>query len=125
DSGGFYYSRLPEPKPGEKYQAVPRDPKVYYHRLGTPQGEDALVYERPDQPSWLFNVRATDDGRYLVIRLNDGTSSRKARFVYKDLRTPDAKPTVLIEPADAIYYFLANDGPTFYFQTDLDAPRGR
>jgi prolyl oligopeptidase len=125
DSQGFYYSRYPEPKPGEKYQAIPRHHKVYYHKLDRPQGDDVLVYERPDQPSWLLNAGATSDGRYLVMRLNDGTSSRKARFVYKDLRKPDAKPMALIDPADAIYHFLDNDGPLFYFQTDLDAPRGR
>jgi prolyl oligopeptidase len=125
DSRGFYYSRYPEPKPGEKYQVAPRHHKVYYHRVGRPQSEDILIYERPDQPRWLLNARATSDGSYLVIRLNDGTSSRKARFVFKQLREPDARPVDLIDRADAIYYFLDNDGPVFYFQTDLDAPRGR
>jgi prolyl oligopeptidase len=125
DSKGFYYSRYPEPKPGEKYQAIPRHQKVYYHRLGTPQRDDVLVYERPDQPSWLLNARATSDGRYLVIRLGEGGRSRNARFVYRDLREPGGKLVDLIAPADAIYRFIDNDGPVFYFQTDLDAPRGR
>jgi prolyl oligopeptidase len=125
DSRGFYYSRHPEPKPGEKHQAVPRHQKAYYHRVGTPQSDDALVYERPDQPSWIVAPRATGDGRYLVIRLGEGGISRNSRFVYRDLNEPGGRFVDLSGPADAISYFIDNDGPVFYFQTDLDAPRGR
>jgi prolyl oligopeptidase len=125
DSAGFYYSGYPEPKPGEKYQAVPRHQKVYYHRLGTPQADDVPVYERPDQPSWLVSARVTDDGRYLLVRLAEGGRSRNTRYAYKDLRQPGGPFADLIDPADAIYRFIDNDGPVFYFQTDLDAPRGR
>jgi prolyl oligopeptidase len=125
DGTGFYYSRYPEPKPGEKHQAVPRHQKVYFHRLGTPQGDDVLVYERPDQPTWLLNARVTGDGRYLVVRLAEGGRSGNARYVYRDLCEPGSKFADLIGPADAIYRFIDSDGPAFYFQTDLDAPRGR
>lgn len=125
DSKGFFYSRYPEPKPGEKYQTVPSNQKVYYHRLGTPQNDDRLIYERPDQPSWILNAIATSDGRYLLIRLGEGGRSRNARFVYQDLREPGGKFADLIVPADAIYRFVGNDDAVFYFQTDLDAPRGR
>ncbi|HZY85326.1 MAG TPA: prolyl oligopeptidase family serine peptidase [Gemmataceae bacterium] len=125
DSKGLFYSRYPGPKAGEKYQAVPRHQKAYYHRLGTPQADDVLVYERPDRPDWLLNVRVTGDGRYLVIRLAEGGISRNARFVYRDLREPGGKFVGLIDRAEAIWYFIDNEGPVFYFQTDLDAPRGR
>src|SRR5262249_48310072 len=64
DSKGFFYSRYLEPKPGEKYQAIPCHQKVYSHRLGTSQSEDLLVYERPDQPNWRLNAWATSDGHY-------------------------------------------------------------
>jgi prolyl oligopeptidase len=125
DSEGLYYSRYPEPKPGEKFQAVPRHQKAYYHRLGTPQADDVLVYERPDRPSWLLNVRVTGDGRYLLIRLGEGGISRHSRFVYRDLREPGGTFAELIDRGDGIYNFIDNDGPVFYFQTDFDAPRGR
>jgi prolyl oligopeptidase len=125
DSKGFFYSSYPEPKPGEKYQAIPRHQKVYYHRVGTSQSDDVLVYERPDQPNWLVNARATGDGRYLVIRLSEGGSSRNAGYVYRNLREPGGKFVDLIDPPDAIHRFIDNEGPVFYFQTDLDAPRGR
>jgi prolyl oligopeptidase len=125
DSRGLYYSAYPEPKPGEKYQAIPRGQKVYYHQLSTPQSCDVLVYERPDQPNWLVGAKVTDDGRYLVIRLSQGGSSRNTGFVFRDLREPGGKFVNLIDPPDAIYRFIDNEGPIFYFQTDLDAPRGR
>jgi prolyl oligopeptidase len=122
---GLYYSRYPEPKPGEKYQAVPLGPKVYYHRLGTPQGDDVLVYQRPDRPNLVLNAHVTEDSRYLLVRLAEGGRGRNAGYVYRDLREPGAKFTALIDPPDAIYRFIDNDGPVFYFQTDQGAPRGR
>jgi prolyl oligopeptidase len=125
DSRGVYYSAYAEPAPREKYRAIPAHQRVYYHRLGTSQGEDALVYERPDQPQWLVGARATRDGRYLVIRLAEGGRSRNTGFVYRDLGEPDGTFVDLISPPDAIHRFIDNDGPVFYFQTDLDAPRGR
>jgi prolyl oligopeptidase len=125
DSRGFFYSSYPVPKPGEKYQAVPRRQKVYYHRLDTSQGDDVLIYERPDHPNWLVGARATGDGRYLIIRLSEGGISRNTGFVYRNLREPGGKFVDLITPPDAIYRFIANDGPVFYFQTDQGAPRGR
>jgi prolyl oligopeptidase len=84
-----------------------------------------LVFERADQPSWILNTRVTGDGHYLVIRLSAGGRSANAGYVYKDLREPCGKFVELIDPAEGIYRFIDNDGPVFYFQTDLDAPRGR
>src|SRR5205814_1017560 len=81
----YFYSRYPEPQPGQKFQGLPLSQKLYYHRLGTPQGEDVLVYHRPEQPTWTIGGSVTDDGRYLIITIGDGTTSRKSRTVYKDL----------------------------------------
>jgi prolyl oligopeptidase len=125
DDQGFFYSRFPEPKPGEKYQGLPLHQKLYYHRLGTPQSEDVLVYERPDHPTWEIVGEVTDDGRYLVITVGDGTTSQKARIVYRDLGRRYAMPVTLIDDFDAVNDFITNDGPIFYFHTDRDAPRGR
>jgi prolyl oligopeptidase len=125
DSRGFFYSRYPEPKARERFQALPLNQKVYYHRIGTPQADDVLVYQRPDQPTWSLNAKVSEDGRYLVINVSDGTTSRKARIVWKDLAEPYGMPVELIDKADAVYAFIANDGPVFYFRTDLDAPRSR
>jgi prolyl oligopeptidase len=125
DDQGFFYSRFPEPKPGEKYQGLPLNMKMYYHRLGTPQAEDVLVYHRPEQPTWTVGGHVTDDGRYLIISVGDGTTSRKNRLVYKDLQEPFGLPIDLIDNFDSVNGFITNDGPIFYCHTDLDAPKGR
>jgi prolyl oligopeptidase len=125
DGKGFFYSRFPEPKTGEKYQGLPLNMKLYYHRVGTPQSEDVLVYQRPDQPTWTLGGDVSDDGRYLIISVSDGTTSRKNRVVYKDLNEPYGLPIELIDNHGSVNQFITNDGPMFYFKTDKDAARGR
>jgi prolyl oligopeptidase len=125
DNKGFFYSRYPEPNAGEKFQGLSLNQKLYYHKLGTPQSEDLLIYERPDQPKWSINGLVTDDGRYLIVMVSDGTTSRRYRVFYKDLEKAAAKLTPLIDNFDSRNFFIGNDGPLFYFRTDKDAPRGR
>jgi prolyl oligopeptidase len=125
DDKGFFYSRFPEPRRGEKFQGLGLNMKLYYHRLGTPQSEDTLVYQRPDQPTWGVNGEITPDGRYLVISVTDGTTSRKSRILYRDLNEPYGLAVDLIDNFDSVNYFITSDGPIFYFQTDRDAPRSR
>jgi prolyl oligopeptidase len=124
DGKGFFYSRYAEPKPGAELKNVNVDQKIYYHRLGAAQAEDALVYERKDQPEWLLNGTVTEDGRYLVISVARGDTVNNALF-YKDLATPGAAVVELLAKFDAQYAFVGNDGPLFWVQADLDAPRGR
>src|SRR5262249_50010692 len=83
---GFFYSRFPEPKAGTQFQGLSLNQKLYYHKLGTPQSDDVLVYERPDQPKWTIGGHVTDDGHYLIVSIGDGTTSRKTRTYYKDLK---------------------------------------
>jgi prolyl oligopeptidase len=124
DGKGFFYSRYDEPKSADALKGVNYFHKLYYHRIGTPQAEDALIYERPDQKEWGFSGAVTDDGRYLTIHVWQGTDTRN-RFFYKDLQQTDAKVVELLNDFDADYSFIDNVGTTFYFRTDLDAPRGR
>jgi prolyl oligopeptidase len=123
DSKGFYYSRYDEPK-GAAMRDTNYFQKLYYHRLGTAQSEDKLIYERPDNKEMLFGGEVTDDGHYLVIHVSEGTAP-KNRVYYKDLTQPDSPVVKLLDDFDAQYLFIDNDGPIFWFQTDLDAPRGR
>ncbi len=125
DGKGFFYSRFPEPAPGAAYQGLNLNMKLYYHRLGTPQSEDVLVYHRPDQPKWGINATVTEDGRYLVIFVNDGTTSRKVRVVYKDLLEPYGLPIELIDNHEHKYALIGNDGPVFYFLTDYQAKKNQ
>ena len=123
DGKGFFYSRYDEPK-GDTLKATNYFQKVYYHKLGTPQSEDVLVYERPDQKDWLFGSTVTEDGNYLIITAYQGTDV-KSRVFFKDLKAKDAPVVKLLDEFDAAYGFVGNEGTRFWFQTDLQAPRGR
>jgi prolyl oligopeptidase len=123
DGKGFFYSRYDEPK-GTALRDANYFQKLYYHALGTSQAEDKLIYERPDNKELGFGGGVTDDGHYLVISVWQGTSP-KNRLYYKDLTKPGAEVVRLLDDFDAQYQFVDNDGPVFWIQTDLDAPRGR
>lgn len=121
---GFYYSRFDEPADGEEYLALNTNQKVYFHRLGTPQAEDRLVYARPDQPTWGFDAVVSEDGGYLILHVWEGTDPRN-RVYYQDLSVDGASPVPLVDHFDNEFTFIGNDGPLFYFKTDLDAANGR
>jgi prolyl oligopeptidase len=124
DGAGFFYNRYAAPSAGSELKNVNLNQKLCYHELGTAQSEDRVVYERPDEPEWLFSSAVTEDGRYLVIRVEQGKTVNTAIF-YKDLATPDAPVVGLLPKFDARYSFVGNDGPVFWVKTNLDAPRGR
>ncbi len=124
DAKGFFYGRYDEPTQGAEFQSLNYNQRLFYHRVGTAQSEDVLVYQRSDQPSWGFDTDVTEDGRYLIITVWKGTDSRY-RVLYKDLTEPYGMPIELIDNFDNEYTFVGNDGAVFYFKTDLDAERGR
>ncbi len=124
DGSGFFYSRYEAPKESEKLTRVNEFQKLYFHRVGTEQSQDPLVYERKDKPKWGIGGSVTEDGRYLVITLSEGTDP-KNRVFYKDLADPAATVVELLTDFDASYDLAGNDGPVFWFRTDLKAPRGR
>jgi len=124
DGKGFFYGRFDAPPEGEEFQALNTGQKVYYHRAGTPQSEDILVYERPDQPEWGFGTSTSEDGRYLILSVWKGTDPRN-RLLVKDLREPYAMPVELVGSFEHGFSFLGNDGPIFYLKTDHGAPNER
>ena len=123
DGQGFFYSRYDEPQANNELEDVNYFQKLYYHRLGTPQSADELIYHRPDQKEWGFNGRVTEDGRYLIISVWRGTDPKNLLF-YKDLHASQ-EVKELIGEFEADYSFIDNDGSLFWFRTDLHAPRGR
>jgi len=130
DGSGFYYCRYPEPKKGDELEVVNYDQQLRFHKLGDAQEKDLLVYARPDQKEWFFDPSISDDGRFLILNVGQGTD-RRNRVYYVDLAAQGpsaaAAPTFtpLLDDFDAGYHFLGNAGDLFYFRTDLDAPRGR
>lgn len=124
DGSGFFYSRYDKPSEATKMTAANYYQKLYFHRLGTPQNTDRLVYHRDDQKDWGFEGEVTDDGKYLIISISQGTDQRN-RVFYLDLTQTDAPVVELLNNFDAQYEFIDNDGPVFWFRTDLDASHGR
>ncbi|MGB5899906.1 MAG: prolyl oligopeptidase family serine peptidase, partial [Geitlerinemataceae cyanobacterium] len=124
DNRGFFYSRYDEPNESTQYEDINYFQKLYYHRLGTEQSEDLLIYDRPDEKEWGFRGFVTEDGNYLIISVWKGTEPKNLLF-YKDLTTSDSPVLELISEFEAEYSFIDNEGSVFWFRTDLDAPRGR
>lgn len=124
DNQGFFYSRYDEPNESTKFEDVNYYQKLYYHRLGTTQTEDTLIYHRPDQKEWGFSGGVTEDGKYLIISVWLGTDSKNLLF-YQNLEQPDSEVIELISDFEASYGVIDNDGDTFWIQTDFDAPRGK
>src|SRR5947209_565943 len=123
DAKGFFYSRYEEPTSGNKLAAVNEYQKIYYHRLGTRQSDDVLVYSSNDekQKRWTYRGFVTDDGRYLILNLSPGASSEN-RVYYKDLQANNAPLVKLLDESGIAYRFIDNDGPVFWFSTDKDTP---
>ena len=122
DGAGFYYSRYPAPAAdADPLLDVSKHHKLYYHRIGSSQDQDQLVWERPDQPDWGVAAEVSEDGRYLVLSIWLGTD-RRNRLYYVDLEHPG---TVVpwLDAFDAAWAFIGNDGPVFYLVTDRNAPR--
>ena len=130
DNKGFFYERYAEPTSGNALTNVNRDQKVYYHRTGKPQTSDELIYERKDQPDWLFDAQVSDDGTFAIITVSQGTDERN-RLYYIFLGDNPKKPQIdnpvvrMIDRLDATYDFIGNTGDNFLVRTDLTAPKGR
>jgi prolyl oligopeptidase len=122
DGSGFFYDRFPEPNsvPPEDRNNYNR---VYWHKLGTPQSQDPLIYERPDDKELSFASLITDDGEFLILYVYRGTDV-KNRIYYRPVNS-SAPFVKLLDKADARYDFIGNNDSLFYFNTDLDAPRGK
>ena len=129
DSKGFFYSRYPEPPAGQALAAELSGQALYYHRVGTPQDDDVLVYARPDLPKWFIGAWVTEDGRYLVVRMARGAGPVN-RLYYADLgnaRRPNVRAAVkpLVEEDGKEYWPLGNDGPLLYVRSDDGASNRR
>jgi prolyl oligopeptidase len=122
DGSGFYYSRFPEPPAGQTFQATSRNQKVYFHKLGTAQAADRLVYATPAFPDYGHGAEISEDGRWLVITTSVGTDDRY-EVTLIDLTKKNAKPRTLIKGFTNNYSYVGNQGSNFYFVTNDGAPR--
>src|SRR5712671_3986789 len=122
DGKGFFYCRYDAPNAGDEFESQNYFHKLYYHRIGQPQSEDQLFYHRPDHKEWNFSANVSDDGRYLILHVWAATNYNLLFYCDLEAKGP---VTELISEFEARYQFIGNDGPLFWLQTDLEAPRGR
>jgi prolyl oligopeptidase len=123
DGKGFYYARYDAPASGRELDAVVKNQKIFFHRLGSPQASDVLVHA-PEDPGFLHQVRVSEDGRWLVLSISRG-SSAKNRLWVKDLSREGAPFLRLFDDFSSRWAWVDSEGTTAYLRTDRDAPRGR
>ena len=121
---GFYYSRYDAPKSGNLMTATNEGHKVYFHKVGTPQEQDALVYEDKANPQRFHNVSTTEDERFAILNISDRGKGKKGNALFfRDLSKGDKAWTPIVaEVGDDIYSVIDNIGDKFLLQTNKGAP---
>ena len=122
DGSGFYYSRFAEPKAAEQFQSLNEKQAVYFHRLGTPQAQDRLVFSQPERPRLSNTVEVSDDGRWLIVTSSEGTDERY-EITLIDLSQPKAAPRRFVTGLENDWRYIGSKADTFYWVTNRGAPR--
>jgi prolyl oligopeptidase len=123
DNSGFFYSRFPDAEQGKELKSNNFGQKFYFHKLGTPQSEDAVVYT-PENKEYFVGGFVTEDGNWLIVNVGKGTGPQNMVY-YKNLSQEKAPIVPLVDKLENDYSFIGNDKGVFYFRTDKDAPRAR
>jgi len=124
---GFYYSRYDAPEKGKELSSKNEGHKVYYHKVGTSQSEDELVFEDPANPQRFHTLGVTEDERFAVLNISDRGKGKKGNALFfRDAKGGDKKFSPLFpEIGDASYGVIDNVGDKFLVRTDRNAPNGR
>jgi len=122
-NSGFLYSRFPEPEKGQEFQSLNTNQAVYFHKIGTPQSADQLVYSTPDRPKLGHGAQVTHDGRWMVITSSQGTDARYEVHV-KPLKSGKwGAPQALVKGLEHEWRLIEGMGDTLYFVTNKNAPK--
>jgi len=124
---GFFYSRYPEPAAGDEITSVNENHQVYFHKAGTSQADDELVFEDAEHPQRFNNVDVTEDERYAILTVSDRGTGKNGNAVFvRDLRSRDKTFAPLIpEITDDEYTVIDNVGSAFLVYTNHLAPNGK
>ena len=120
---GFYYSSYDNPKDGSQLSGKTQHHKLYYHKLGTPQSTDVLVFGGPKQPNRYIGGGVTEDNNYLIISAAENTSGNQLHI--KDLNRPDAPLVTISTDYFTEINYVDNEGSRFLLSTNIDAPNYR
>jgi prolyl oligopeptidase len=121
---GFLYSRFAEPTKGQEFQALNENQQLMFHRIGTAQSEDKVVYATPDRPKLGHTAQVTADNRWVVITSAQGTDDKYEVSLiplFKKKQYWEAMP--LVEGLDHDWQLIEGMGDTLYFVTNKDAPK--
>ena len=121
DNSGFYYQRYPKPE-GDSLLEINKNPKLYFHEIGTSQAKDKLIYHEPSKPNWSFDMKVSEDSLYRVLSIGEGTDERNRVYIkYQDQKNFEH----LISNLEATYIFIGSKGNYLWFFTNKDSPNGK
>ena len=127
---GFFYSRYSEPRKGQELSGENQGQKIFYHKLGTDQSKDKLIYEDSEHPRRFLGAQITQDERFMIINVSEGTSG--VELLAKDLKakapTPELKnnqPVLLCKGFESEFNIIDNVGSNFIVHTNFEAPNYR
>ncbi len=121
DDSGFFYQKYDEPQ-GELLKEVNESPKLMFHKIGTDQSEDYVVYENPDQPRWSWGINVIDDTNIKILSISEGTDERNRLYI--QLNTGE-KFIPLIDELIGAYSFIDSKDGILWFYTTEGAPNGK
>ncbi len=129
DHGSYIYTHFDHAGSADGTQtAALSGPKLRVHRIGEPQDHDELILEFPENDQLMFWAEVTDDDRYLVVTIVEGTENKNRLWVYPIIagnRSMLGSPIKIIDEAFAEFVSAGSDGAKLYLRTDLDAEAGR
>ncbi len=121
DDSGFFYQKYDEPK-GELLKEVNESPKLMFHKIGTDQSEDYVIYENPDQPRWSWGINVIKDTNMKILSISEGTDERNKLYI--QLNTGE-KFIPLIDELIGAYSFIDSKDSILWFYTTEGAPNGK
>ena len=119
---GFYYSRYPQTEDKEKLTVQNKNHKVYFHRIGTPQSEDALIYQDKEHPLRVIGAWLTEDEHFLIVRTSEGTSGSEIWVKDMQNQSPGNDFVLLVKGFDTESSVIDNDGDKILVRTNMEAP---
>jgi len=124
---GFYYSRYPAPEKGKELTSKNEYQTVYFHKVGTPQSADELVYDDKEHPQRFQNVGTTEDERFAILNISERGKGKKGNSLfYRDLSKGEKNFSPIVgDIGDVSYGMVDNVGDKFLIQTDKNAPNSR
>ncbi len=120
---GFYYSSYDKPKEGSELSGMTQFHKLYFHKLGTPQSEDQLIFGGQETPRRYIGGGVSEDGNFLVISAAESTTGNE--LYMQDLRKPGSPIVTLVDNFDSDSWIIHTIGDKLFIETNMDAPKGK